>query len=62
MKKNLVQTNDQQVNPAIHELIRMGNGIGGTRVSGKTREEIEKSFDQAMSAAKERFKLDAART
>lgn len=64
MKKLVSATNksNQQVNPVILELVQMGNGIGGTRVSGKTREELERSFDQAMSAAKERFNLDAATT
>jgi hypothetical protein len=51
MKKLVSATNKstQQVNPVILDLVQMGNGIGGTRVSGKTREELERSFDQAMN-------------
>lgn len=59
MKKQHFMLNNQQINPAIVELVKMGDGIGGTRLSGNSREETKQNLRSAMNAAKERFKLDA---
>ena len=56
------QHKDNQLNPAIVELVQMGNGIGGTRLSGSSREETKRNFRSALSAmkaAKERMNQDA---
>ncbi|MDC4579626.1 MULTISPECIES: hypothetical protein [Acinetobacter calcoaceticus/baumannii complex] len=61
--KNKVRSKDQQqLNPAIVELVQMGNGLGGTRLGASTREGIRQNFRKAMNAAKERFDLDATTT
>ncbi|WP_151765745.1 hypothetical protein [Acinetobacter colistiniresistens] len=57
--KKLVSKDIQSVNPAIVELVKMGEGFGSTRLSGKTHEETKKNFRRAMSAAKERLNFDA---
>lgn len=57
--KKLVSKEIQSVNPAIVELVKMGEGFGVTRLSGKTREETKRNFRKSMSAAKERLNLDA---
>lgn len=53
IKRLIAAKKQEQINPAIHELVQMGNGIGGTRLSGKTREETEEIFKQVMNKAKE---------
>lgn len=60
MKKKYLR--NEQLNPAIVELVQMGNGIGGHRLSGSTREETRTNFRNALSAmkaAKERMNQDA---
>lgn len=47
------------VNPAIVELVRMGEGFGGTKITGSTPEETRRNLRRAFQAAKERTKRDA---
>lgn len=37
----------------IKELVELGNGVGGIRVSGKTKEEIRENIRKAFEKAKE---------
>lgn len=50
---------EEMVNPAIIELIEMGNGFTGYKVSGKNREETKQNFRNHLKAAKERMKMNA---
>lgn len=59
MKKQHFMKNELHINPAIVELVKIGEGMGGTRLSGNSRGETKQNFRNAMSAAKERLKLDA---
>ena len=43
----MLNTNEK-VNPAVLALVELGNGIGGTKVSGSTREEIGKNLRKAF--------------
>lgn len=36
----------------IKELVELGNGVGGIRVSGKTKEEIHENIRKAFEKAK----------
>jgi len=45
---------NQNVNPAIVELVRMGEGFGGTKITGSTPEETRRNLRRAFQAAKER--------
>ena len=40
-KSIVIQPTEQAVNPAIIELVELGNGFGSTTISGKTREETK---------------------
>ena len=42
---------DKDLNPAIPELIKLGDGVGGTKLSG-TREEIHEALKQAFDLSK----------
>ncbi|BBT51022.1 TPA: hypothetical protein U9I93_003313 [Acinetobacter baumannii] len=50
---------NQNVNPAIVELVQMGNGFGGTKITGNSPEETKRNLRRAFEAAKERMKRDA---
>ena len=50
---------NQNVNPAIVELVRMGEGFGGTKITGSTPEETRRNLRRAFQAAKERTERDA---
>jgi len=49
---------DQQLNPAMVELVRMGYGLGNTIVSAPTREGIRQNLRSSIAAAKERMRKD----
>lgn len=51
--------NEDQLNPAIVELVRMGEGLGSTIISGKTPEETKSNLRKAFQAAKERMRSDS---
>lgn len=51
--------NEEIVNPAIIELIEMGNGCPTHVLTGKTREETLQNFRNHLKAAKERMKIHA---
>lgn len=42
----------RKVNPAMIELIKIGNNFGGTRILGSTPEERRKSLRDALNKAK----------
>jgi hypothetical protein len=48
------------VNPAILALVELGNGVGGTKVSASTREEIGRNLRKAFLKSKERSKKNVA--
>ena len=50
---------NQNVNPAIVELVQMGNSFGGTKITGNSSEETRRNLRKAFEAAKERMKRDA---
>ncbi|EHU1307690.1 hypothetical protein OHW31_12815 [Acinetobacter baumannii] len=50
---------NRNVNPAIVELVQMGNGFGGTKITGNSPEETKRNLRRAFEAAKERMKRDA---
>ncbi|HHP8186221.1 TPA: hypothetical protein ACSIS6_001944 [Acinetobacter baumannii] len=51
---------NRNVNPAIVELVQMGNGFGGTKITGNSPEETKRNLRRAFEAAKERMKRDAS--
>jgi len=55
----MLKTNEK-VNPAVLALVELGNGIGGTKVSAPTREEIGKNLRKAFLMSKERSKKNVA--
>ena len=59
---NKMLNTNEKVNPAVLvlALVELGNGIGGTKVSGSTREEIGKNFRKAFLMSKERSKKNVA--
>lgn len=58
---NKMLNTNEKVNPAVLALVELGNGIGGTKVSGSTREEIgKKSSQKAFLMSKERSKKNVA--
>ncbi len=57
----MLKTNEK-VNPAVLALVELGNGIGGTKVSASTREEIGKNLRKAFLMSKERSKKNVATT
>ena len=59
MSNKMLNTNEK-VNPAVLALVELGNGIGGTKVSGSTREEIGKNLRKAFLMSKERSKKNVA--
>lgn len=50
---------NQNVNPAIVELVQMGNSFGGTKITDNSSEETRRNLRRAFEAAKERMKRDA---
>ncbi|EHU3266647.1 hypothetical protein ACT4VJ_18800 (plasmid) [Acinetobacter baumannii] len=50
---------NRNVNPAIVELVQMGNSFGGTKITGNSPEETKRNLRRAFEAAKERMKRDA---
>ncbi|EXB51360.1 TPA: hypothetical protein ACXAXM_001750 [Acinetobacter baumannii] len=50
---------NRNVNPAIVELVQMGNSFGGTKITGNSSEETRRNLRRAFEAAKERMKRDA---
>ncbi|PKF35501.1 hypothetical protein [Acinetobacter proteolyticus] len=56
--KKLVSKDNQQLNPAMVELVRMGYGLGNTIVSAPTREGIRQNLRSSLAAAKERMRKD----
>ncbi len=50
---------NRNANPAIVELVQMGNGFGGTKITGNSPEETRNNLRRAFKAAKERTKRDA---
>lgn len=46
---------EQVLNPAIIELIEMGNGFPTYKLTGKTREETRQNFRNYLKDAKERM-------
>lgn len=59
MKKNMMINDTQILNPAIVELVRLGDGMRNLRLSGNSYEETKQNFRSALNAAKERLKQDA---
>ena len=57
---NKMLNTNEKVNPAVLALVELGNGIGGTKVSGSTREEIVKNLRKAFLMCKERSKKNVA--
>ena len=57
---NKMLNTNEKVNPAVLALVELGNGIGGTKVSGSTREEIGKNLRKAFLMPKERSKKNVA--
>ena len=57
---NKMLNTNEKVNPAVLALVELGNGIGGTKVSGSTREEIGKNLRKAFLMSKERSKKNVA--
>ena len=57
--KKMLNTNEK-VNPAIIALVELGNGVGGTKISASTREEIGKNLRKAFLKSKERSKKNVA--
>lgn len=57
---NKMLNTNEKVNPAVLALVEIGNGIGGTKVSGSTREEIGKNLRKAFLMSKERSKKNVA--
>ncbi|MDQ1207181.1 hypothetical protein QE380_000104 [Acinetobacter baylyi] len=54
-----MKINQQRINPAIVELIQIGEGFSGTKLFGLSREETKENLRKAMKAAKEFAKQDA---
>ncbi|MDC5154564.1 hypothetical protein OHW42_11350 [Acinetobacter baumannii] len=50
---------NRNVNPAIVELVQMGNSFGGTKITGNSPEETKRNLRRAFEAARERMKRDA---
>lgn len=50
------EINEQSVNPAIVELVQMGDGLGSYRLSASTREETKANFRSALNAMQEKWK------
>ena len=50
----------EKVNPAVFVLVELGSGIGGTKVSASTREEIGRNLRKAFLMSKERSKKNVA--
>lgn len=57
---NKMLNTNEKVNPAVLALVELGNGVGGTKVSGSTREEIGKNLRKAFLMSKERSKKNVA--
>ena len=57
---NKMLNTNEKVNPAVLALVELGNGIGGTKVSGSTREEIGKNLRKVFLMSKERSKKNVA--
>ena len=57
---NKMLNTNEKVNPAVLALVELGNGIGGTKVSVSTREEIGKNLRKAFLMSKERSKKNVA--
>lgn len=45
---------EETVNPAVLELIELGNGFGGIRIDGKTREETRANLLAALERSRKR--------
>lgn len=50
------EVNEQSVNPAIVDLVQMGDGLGGYRLSASTREETKANFRSAIKDMQEKWK------
>ena len=57
---NKMLNTNEKVNPAVLALVELGNGIGGTKVSGSTREEIGKNLRKAILMYKEHSKKNVS--
>lgn len=51
-----VKVESELLNPAIIELVEIGNGLGGSIVSGKNPDETRRNLRNAYSQAKERMR------
>ncbi|CAL1777812.1 hypothetical protein BRC2024_PQPTKSFJ_CDS_0150 [Tegunavirus sp. BRC001] len=49
---------NRNVNPAIVELVQMGNGISAARITGNSREETKHNLRRAFETSKGRMKQD----
>ncbi|CAL1778042.1 hypothetical protein BRC2024_QFGIOCBO_CDS_0236 [Acinetobacter phage vB_AbaM_PhT2-v2] len=50
---------NRNVNPAFVELVQIGNGISGTKITGNSPEETKHILRRAFEASKERMKRAA---
>jgi hypothetical protein len=59
---NAMTTCTEVIHPAIYELVALGRGVGGTKISASTRAQISQNLDNAFSRARERSKSHANAT
>ena len=53
-----LELKNKELNPAISELVKLGDGVGGARITG-TKEEIHEVLKQAFDVSKSKsFKLE----